>query len=75
MLYLQDLYRVVVGGLTILGVLLFSKVEIIAGSVIVGRVVEGERGRLQAAAGLLKALDMWAMFVGVLLFTVILIAI
>nr|YP_010269815.1 NADH dehydrogenase subunit 5 [Pomphorhynchus laevis]AFI44249.1 NADH dehydrogenase subunit 5 [Pomphorhynchus laevis] len=75
MLYLQDLYRVVVGGLTILGVLLFSKVEIMAGSVIVGSVVEGESGSLQAAAGLLKALDMWAMFVGVLLFTVILIAI
>nr|YP_010258307.1 NADH dehydrogenase subunit 5 [Pomphorhynchus tereticollis]AFJ14718.1 NADH dehydrogenase subunit 5 [Pomphorhynchus tereticollis] len=75
MLYLQDLYRVVVGGLTISGVLLFSKVEIMAGSVIVGSVVEGESGSLQAAAGLLKALDMWAMFVGVLLFTVILIAI
>nr|AFJ54203.1 NADH dehydrogenase subunit 5 [Pomphorhynchus sp. TP-2012] len=72
MMYLQDLYQVLLSGVSVLSLLLASKVEYTVSSVVAEGAVEVESSSLQAMMSLVKSLDMWAAFVGMVIYTLIL---
>lgn len=72
MMYLQDLFQVLLGGASVLSLLLVSKVEYAIRSVVVEGTAEVVGRRLRAIIRLLKSLDMWVAFVGVVIYILIL---
>nr|AFJ14694.1 NADH dehydrogenase subunit 5 [Pomphorhynchus laevis] len=72
MMYLQDLFQVLLGGASVLSLLLVSKVEYAISSVVVEGTAEVVGSSLRAMMSLLKSLDMWVAFVGVVIYILIL---